>query len=155
MKIHHYENAVLVVGGVLLLACLVALFYASYAIGVHLPGHTGRVDPLQVHTTPPFDRPGARQIAPKKYEVVLVGQMWSFNPAEIRVPAGSEVTFMATSADVVHGLHIARTKVNLMLIPGQISRNTYTFREPGEHLMICHEYCGLGHHTMAGKVVIE
>ena len=42
-----------------------------------------------------------------------------------------------------------------MLIPGQVSRATYTFREPGEHLLVCHEYCGAGHHLMFGKVTVE
>ncbi|MCG8468343.1 MAG: cytochrome C oxidase subunit II, partial [Gemmatimonadetes bacterium] len=69
--------------------------------------------------------------------------------------AGSEVTFISTSTDVIHGIHIERTRLNMMLIPGQISRNTYRFDEPGEHLLVCHEYCGLGHHVMSGKVVVE
>jgi cytochrome c oxidase subunit 2 len=43
----------------------------------------------------------------------------------------------------------------MMLIPGQISRNTYTFQEPGEHLIICHEYCGIAHHTMYGRLIVE
>ncbi|HUF70564.1 MAG TPA: hypothetical protein VMM79_18085 [Longimicrobiales bacterium] len=43
----------------------------------------------------------------------------------------------------------------MMLIPGQVSRNTYTFDEPGEHLIICHEYCGIAHHAMFGRVIVE
>ena len=81
--------------------------------------------------------------------------MWSFTPNEIRIPAGSEVTFLATSVDVIHGIHIEGTRVNMMLIPGQIARNTYRFEEPGEHLMVCHEYCGAGHHLMYGRVIVE
>ncbi len=65
------------------------------------------------------------------------------------------MTFISTSADVIHGLHIERTRVNVMLIPGQISKVEYTFDEPGEYLMICHEYCGSGHHLMYGKVIVE
>jgi cytochrome c oxidase subunit 2 len=56
---------------------------------------------------------------------------------------------------VLHGLHVAGTRINIMLIPGQIARAEYTFERPGEYLLICHEYCGLGHHTMGGKVVVE
>ena len=37
-----------------------------------------------------FDSPGVRETAPGRYEVVLIGQMWSFTPNEIRVPAGSQ-----------------------------------------------------------------
>ncbi|MHC4593143.1 MAG: cupredoxin domain-containing protein [Planctomycetota bacterium] len=76
-------------------------------------------------------------------------------PSEIRVPAGAEITFRLTSADVVHGFQIEGTRVNVMLLPGQITELTYTFREPGEHILICHEYCGINHHLMSGRVVVE
>ena len=155
MRIHTYEKTFLTVSAVLLVACLGALLYASMARGVHLPGHEGRIDPNAVDTTPPFDQPGVRQTGPGAYEAVIIGQAWAFVPSEIRVPAGSTVTFTATSRDVLHGIHVAGTRVNVMLIPGQISRVEYTFDEPGEYLLICHEYCGLGHHTMGGKVVVE
>lgn len=155
MKVHTYEKAFLTVGVVVLVACIAALVYVSVGMGIHLPGRVAEVDPNQVRTTPPFDQPGLREIGPGRYEVVVLGQIWAFLPAEIRVPAGSEVTFTATSADVIHGMHIERTRLNMMLIPGQVSRNTIRFREKGEHLIICHEYCGIGHHTMAGKVIVE
>ncbi len=155
MKVHTYEKAFLWVGVAVLTACIGALVYASVGMGIHLPGRVAEVDPNQIRTTPPFDQPGLREIGPGRYEVVMLGQVWSFIPGEIRVPAGSEVTFTATSADVIHGLYIERTRLNLMLIPGQVSRNTIRFREKGEHLIICHEYCGIGHHTMAGKVIVE
>ena len=37
------------------------------------------------------------------------------------VPAGTPVTFRATSADVVHGFLITGTNINLMLVPGYVS----------------------------------
>ena len=155
MKTHTYEKGFLAVGGVLLLGCLVALGYASVAMGIHLPGHSVKMDPQQVYTTPPFDKPGMRQTGPNSYDVVLIGQMWSFTPSEITVPVGADITFIATSTDVIHGFNIQHTRINMMLIPGQIARNTYRFKAPGEHLLICHEYCGLAHHTMFGKVTAK
>ena len=155
MKVHHYEKAFLGLGLVLLVACMGALVYASVGMGIHLPGRAGAIDPSQVLQTPPFDQPGVRQIGPGQYEVVLVGQAWLFRPNEIRVPRGSEVTFTGTTVDVIHGVHVEGTRVNMMLIPGQISRNTFRFDEPGERLLLCHEYCGSGHHAMFGKVIVE
>jgi cytochrome c oxidase subunit 2 len=155
MKVHAYERGFLIAGGVLLLGCMAALGYASLAAGVHLPGHEGRIHPSDIATTPPFDQPGVRQVGPNEYEVVIVARAWSFTPAEIRVPAGADVTFTATAADVIHGLNVEGTRLNLMLIPGQIARNRHRFDEPGEYLLICHEYCGLGHHAMAGMVIVE
>lgn len=155
MKVHTYEKAFLIVGVLVLLACGGALAFATFGMDIHLPGASGRVDPERLATTPPFDRPGVRQVAPGRYEVVVVARAWFYTPAEIRVPAGAEVTFIATSGDVLHGFNVEGTRLNMMLIPGQISKNSYTFDEPGEHLLICHEYCGLGHHTMFGRVVVE
>lgn len=134
---------------------LVALLVTAFGMGIHLPGHAGTVDPRTVAQTPPFDQPGIVQVAPGKYRAVLLAQIWFFTPREIRVPVGSEVTFVATSRDVIHGLRIQGTNVNLMLIPGQISQATATFNRPGEFLLVCHEYCGIGHHTMSGKVIVE
>ncbi|HEX6534610.1 MAG TPA: cytochrome c oxidase subunit II [Gemmatimonadaceae bacterium] len=155
MKVHTYEKAFLAVGIVVLLSCLAALLYASVAMGIHLPGRAGRIDPRAVYRTPPFDHPGVRRVAPGRYEAVIVAQAWAFNPPVIRVPVGAEVTFTATTVDVIHGFDIQGTRLNMMLIPGQISRNSHRFTEPGRHLLICHEYCGLGHHTMSGMVVVE
>jgi cytochrome c oxidase subunit II len=155
VKVHSYETAFVTVGGIVLVACGAALIYASVGHGIHLPGAAGRLEPSNVYSTPPFSQPGVRQTGPNQYEAVLVAQSWLFIPAEIRVPAGAEVTIIATAVDIIHGLAVAGTRVNMMLIPGQISRNTYQFDRPGEYLLICHEYCGIAHHTMAGKLIVE
>lgn len=155
MKIHSYEKAFLALGALILVVFLGASLYAAAGMGIALPARGGKIDEAKVRTTPPFDHPGVREVAPGKYEVVVIGQAWSFTPTEIRVPAGAEVTFRATSVDVIHGFNIEGTRVNVMLIPGEISVVTHRFKEPGEHLLICHEYCGLGHHMMSGKVIVE
>lgn len=155
MKIDLYEKAFLTVSGVLLAACLGALLYATTLRGIHVPGRVAEVDPGRLRQTPPFDRPGVRQTGPNRFEVVVVGRAWAFEPAVIRVPAGAEVTFIGTSVDLIHGFSIATTRANLMLIPGQVSRMVYRFRRSGEYLLLCHEYCGIGHHTMAGRVIVQ
>lgn len=150
-----YEKAFLWAGAVMLVVFLITLALTSYTMGISLPDRVDRIDPEQVRSMPPFDAPGVRETAPGRYEVVLIGQMWSFTPNEIRVPAGAEVTFLMTSPDVIHGFHVEGTRLNVMLIPGQVARVTYTFEEPGEHLLICHEYCGTLHHNMWGRVIVE
>lgn len=154
MKVHTYEKAFLTVGALVLVACALALVYATVAHGIHLPDVSGRIDPQNVANTPPFDQPGVYRRGPNEYEAVVIGRAWSFQPSEITVPAGAEITFTSTTVDVLHGFNIEGTRLNMMLVPGQITRNTYTFREPGEYLLICHEYCGLAHHTMYGRVIV-
>jgi cytochrome c oxidase subunit II len=155
MKVHTYERAFLWLGAVVLVACLVALLYGSLGLGIHLPTRAGEIDPQRVDSTPPFDRPGVRQVGPDAYEAVIIGRIWSFTPATIEVPAGAEVTFTATTPDVIHGFYIEGTRVNLMLIPGQVTQARYRFAHAGEYALLCHEYCGVGHHTMNAKVVVK
>ncbi len=149
------EKLFLALSGAMLLVFLFALFYSAFAMGMHLPDRDLEIVPADVRTTPPFDSPGVRQTGPRQYEAVVLGMAWAFQPSEIRVPEGAEVTFIGTSTDVIHGFHVEGTRVNVMLIPGQVTRFTYTFRTPGEHLIICHEYCGAGHHLMYGRVIVE
>ena len=155
MKIHTWEKGFLAAGSVVLVGCAAALVYATFGAGIHLPTDHGRIDPTAVTTTAPFDRPGVRMLGDGRVEAVVIARAWSFEPMELRVPANTEIVFTATATDVIHGFNIEGTRLNMMLIPGQVSRNTYTFDEPGEYLLICHEYCGLGHHTMAGRIIVE
>jgi cytochrome c oxidase subunit 2 len=134
---------------------LAALTVTAFGAGIHLPSQESRIVPTKVDQTPPFDAPGVREVGPGRYEVVLTAQIWSFAPNEVRVPAGSTVTFIATSRDVVHGLLIPRARVNVMLLPGQVARVTTRFDRPGEYPMFCHEYCGIAHHTMWGRLIVE
>lgn len=153
-RAERYERAFLVLSAVMLVLFLGALGFAATRLGIHLPSRAGELDPTEVRSTPPFDEPGVRRLGPSEYEVVMIGQAWAYQPREIEVPAGSRVTFRATSMDVIHGLHIEGTRVNVMLIPGQVTEITYTFDEPGTHYMICHEYCGAGHHNMYGTLTV-
>jgi cytochrome c oxidase subunit 2 len=155
MRVHQYEKAFLWVGALMLVVFGVTLIITSVAMGIQLPGNVQRIDPSAVRQVEPFDNPGVFQTGENQYQVVLLGFAWAFQPNEIRIPAGAEVTFLATSTDVIHGVHVEGSLVNMMLIPGQVSRNTYTFDTPGRYVMVCHEFCGSGHHIMAGEVIVE
>jgi len=85
----------------------------------------------------------------------VLAQIWRFDPGEIRIPAGSEITFYVTSKDVQHGFKIMDTNINLMVLPGQVSKLKTTFENPGTYDVVCHEYCGIGHHTMYGQIIVE
>ena len=81
--------------------------------------------------------------------------MFNFVPAILTVPTGAKVTFYVTSADVVHGFFIPNTDINMMVIPGWVNVESHTFTRPGEYLLICHEYCGIGHQNMFGKIEVR
>jgi cytochrome c oxidase subunit 2 len=86
--------------------------------------------------------------------VRAIGQQFSFTPQCIVVPAETPVSFRATSSDVVHGLLIEGTNVNAMLVPGYVSEFKTSFKTPGDHVVPCQEFCGIGHQGMWGKVKV-
>lgn len=84
--------------------------------------------------------------------VRAIGQQYSFTPQCMIVPTDTLITFRASSPDVIHGFLIEGTNVNTMLVPGYVSTISARFNEPGDHLMPCQEFCGVGHEGMWAKV---
>ncbi len=95
------------------------------------------------------------QLDSNTYQVYVVARMWQFDPPEIDVPVGSTVDFYLTSKDVTHGFNIADKSVNMMAVYGGITETTVHFDKPGTYSILCHEYCGAGHQSMTGKVVVS
>lgn len=114
------------------------------------------VQPSTLHVTGEFveSNLGSAVEPDGSVTVRLVGQQYSFTPYCVLVPAEVNVTFRATSADVVHGFLIEGTNVNTMLIPGYVSVINARFKDPGEHLMPCQEFCSFGHEGMWGRVKV-
>jgi cytochrome c oxidase subunit II len=155
VKIEKLEKLFMIIGGLVLAAAAVALVLSVTQEHATLPQPAGRIHPDDVVTTPPFDQPGLRHLGGNQYEAVIVARAWSWDGGTFTVPAGSEVKLISTSVDVIHGIRIPDTNVNVMIIPGQISEVDVTFDEPGTYSLICHEYCGIGHHGMGGLVTVE
>jgi cytochrome c oxidase subunit 2 len=80
--------------------------------------------------------------------VRLIAQQFDFVPSCVVVPADTPVKFRLTSDDVIHGFLLPATNVNTMVVPGFVSEVRTRFARPGEYVMPCHEYCGLGHQAM-------
>lgn len=154
MHIDPYERGWIIAAIVLLVVFALAVTVAGAAMGIQLPAPELRVDPNTVALEGPFAQPGLRELAPGKYEAYIMAQIWLFNPRQITVPKGSEITFFITSQDVQHGFKLEGTNVNMMVIPGQVSRLTYRADKAGTYNWVCHEYCGLGHATMYGTLTV-
>lgn len=117
---------------------------------------TETIDPSTLHIDGEFveSNLGSAVEPDGSVTVRLVGQQYSFTPQCILVPADTPIVFRATSADAIHGFLIEGTNVNTMLVPGYISSLPARFDQPGEHLMPCHEFCGVGHEGMWAKVKV-
>ncbi|MEN3000664.1 MAG: cytochrome c oxidase subunit II [Armatimonadota bacterium] len=142
-----FERQMIGMALTLLLVFFILIVYAAKGLGADLP--------TCLPEAQPFEKGELIQLGEKRYQLNLLTRMWNFEPAEIRIPAGSTVDIYVTSRDVVHGVHVERTLVNLMGIPGVVSYRRVRFDRPGEYMMVCHEYCGVAHHAMAGKIIVE
>ena len=77
---------------------------------------------------------------------------FAFVPRCVELPADRPVTLRFASPDVIHGVLVAGTNVNTMVVPGYVSQVHTVFRRTGDLLMPCHEFCGLGHSEMLATV---
>ncbi|MEB3100221.1 cytochrome c oxidase subunit II [Ferviditalea candida] len=155
MELPRYEKIWLITGSITLVIFLVLLGIMGFAMGFNPSGHMKTIAPDQVGATPPFDKPGLFTVADKEYRAVMQAKVFAFLPGEMTIPAGSKIHFEVTSPDVVHGMYIAGTNVNMMIVPGHISEFTHTFNKPGDYLILCNEYCGSGHHLMLGRIIVQ
>ena len=153
--IHKYEKFFLGSTLVMLGIGLVAVMVSFFVNDIELPSPVKTVDPSTITSEEPFNNPGVFQVGENEYDAVIVARAWSYSPAVIEVPVGAKVNFKIASVDVVHGILVHGTTVNLTIIPGQVSEATGHFDEAGEFLYVCHEYCGIGHHNMAGRVIVQ
>lgn len=128
--------------------------------GVHLammpPSRVETIRPESLHVSGEFveSNLGSTLERDGSVTVRIVAQQYSFTPQCVLVPAGTPVTFRATSADVVHGFLVTDTNINAMVEPGYVATFRTNFPQPGDHLMPCHEYCGTGHQGMWAHVKV-
>jgi cytochrome c oxidase subunit 2 len=157
LHIHPIERLWIIISFTMIGVFAAAVLVAGFAYGFQLPVPEDRiVDPRLVATpgATAFGEPGLRTLSEGVMEARVLAQAWSFSPKEITVPVGTKVTFLVTTKDVQHGFHLEGSNINFMVIPGQISKLSTTFTTPGTYNFYCHEYCGVGHQTMYGQVIV-
>jgi cytochrome c oxidase subunit II len=131
-------HEVLFVGGPL------ALFLAWFAVGY----------PLFVRLqTPPREA----------MDVYVTGKkwMWKFaypggpNGADVlHVPAGRPVRLLITSRDVIHSFFLPAFRIKQDAVPGRYTQTWFQADRAGRYEIFCAEYCGVGHSTMLGEMVV-
>jgi cytochrome c oxidase subunit 2 len=164
MHVHRFERLWFGASLVLIVAFIATIVYGAVGPGVAMVDDSGgTVEPSVIadgdyEQTENFREPGVYPSEDGEgVDVYVVARQYLFQPGTsepIRVPVDTPVTFYVTTPDVTHGFNLAGTNVNSMVIPGQVAEFTVTFEETEEYGIVCHEYCGSGHHTMEGQVVV-
>ena len=152
--IARWERRWLALMGGLLVVLVVLMGYSLYLEGGHIGRRAQGGTPAELTSLEMFARPGVVETAPGRFRVSIVGQAFSFVPAVVQLPVGAQVTFFATSRDVLHGYQVQNTNINVELIPGQVAAFDYTFDRPGTYRVACNEYCGISHQNMIGSIEV-
>jgi len=142
------ERLALSVASGMLVVFLAAVIFAVVQLDITLPTCLTSMEP--------FESGEVIQHTADRFEVHYLAMMWDFEPAEIEVPRGATVDLYLTSEDVLHGFQILGTNINLMAVPGTVNYARVRFDTAGRYRIVCHEYCGVDHQSMAAAInVVE
>jgi cytochrome c oxidase subunit 2 len=86
-------------------------------------------------------------------DVFIMAQMWRWTPVLI-LQKDESYNFHVSSKDLMHGLSIQPVNMNFQIYPGYDYVLRFKPTETGEYKVVCNEFCGIGHHTMIGKIVV-
>jgi cytochrome c oxidase subunit 2 len=109
-------------------------------------GKLGTVDPRLINLDNPF---GINPDDPTGQDDVLI------NSNVVHVPLDKPVRAWLRSKDVLHNFTVPQFRVKMDLVPGIVSFLWFTPTRTGTFDIMCEELCGIGHHVMRGKVVVD
>ena len=90
---------------------------------------------------------------PPGSDVYLIARLWQWWPIlEFEKNQSYRVHIM--SMDWLHGFSLQPVNINLQIHPDYDMVVTMTPDQSGEFSIVCNEYCGIGHHTMLGKIYV-
>lgn len=91
---------------------------------------------------------------PPGSDVFFRGQQWSWDPI-LKLKVNETYRIHLSSVDVLHAISIYPINMNFQAVPGWDFVLTVTPTKAGEYNVICNEFCGIGHHTMFGRIYVE
>lgn len=86
--------------------------------------------------------------------ISMTASKFEFSPSTITVKEGTPVEISVTSKDVSHGFSLSEFGVDETIEAGKISVITFTPNQVGEFSFSCSTFCGSGHSTMQGKLIV-
>jgi cytochrome c oxidase subunit 2 len=90
---------------------------------------------------------------PAGAEVYLTGMTFQWYPI-LQLTAGATYRLHMSSLDANHGFSLYPLNVNFQVVPGYDYALQVTPTAAGDFRIICNEFCGIGHHTMVGRVIV-
>jgi cytochrome c oxidase subunit II len=90
---------------------------------------------------------------PPGSDIYLTAMSFQWTPI-LQLEQGKEYILHLSSLDVNHGFSLYPINVNFQVVPGYDYGLRVTPTAAGDFRIICTEFCGIGHHTMVGRVIV-
>ncbi len=87
-------------------------------------------------------------------EIYLVAKQFFWFPI-LKLRAGETYRLHVSSADFQHGFSLQPMNMNFQVVPGYDHVLTIKPQAPGTYPIVCNEFCGIGHQSMVGKIIVE
>ncbi len=91
---------------------------------------------------------------PAGSDVYILARLWQWYPI-LELEKGKEYRIHLSSMDWQHGFSLQPLNINLQVLPGYEMVLKMAPDSAGEFTIVCNEYCGIGHHTMVGKIYVK
>ncbi|HGX93574.1 MAG TPA: cytochrome C oxidase subunit II, partial [Candidatus Tenderia sp.] len=73
----------------------------------------------------------------------------------LELQKGKSYRLHISSLDWQHGFSVQPVNINMQVVPGYEMVLNITPDQSGDYAIVCNEYCGIGHHTMLGKIIVK
>jgi len=86
-------------------------------------------------------------------DVYLIARLWQWWPI-LELEKDQSYRLHISSMDWLHGFSLQPVNINLQIHPGYEMVLTVKPDKAGEYGIVCNEFCGIGHHTMVGRMYV-
>jgi cytochrome c oxidase subunit 2 len=87
--------------------------------------------------------------------ISLTAKKFEYSQHVITLKKGVPVMLELTALDRVHGFNQPDFKLRADLVPGSVTRITFTPDKTGEFVFFCDVFCGDGHEEMSGTFIVK
>ena len=130
---------------------IVAILFLTFSmLGCTSPPVSPAVPP----DVPPAVPDSPAVSTPVAKEIKMEAKQYEFLPSVITVKKGEKVRLVITSMDVAHGVGSAELNFNVRVPAGETRNVEFTPNKVGEFMFRCSTFCGSGHSSMTGKIVV-
>lgn len=91
---------------------------------------------------------------PAGSDIYLVARLWQFWPI-LELEKDKSYRLHLSSLDWQHGFSLQPTNINIQVHPGYDMVVTVQPDKAGTYGIVCNEFCGIGHHTMVGRLYVK